>query len=245
MSNPFIQQNIRAISFDLDDTLWDNRPVLMAAEQIVFDWLTSNYSRIGETYDYESVHTMRHALAKARPDLRHDMTRLRKELLRQIADTTGYDDSLVEPAFEVFIEARHRITLFDDVLPTLENLRKRGYLLGALTNGNASIQRLGIDHLFDFSVTAEEAGAAKPDPRMFELACQRSGVSTREMVHVGDEPTTDIEGAQSAGITAIWMNRGGIEWQMDSPPDAEVRNMSELLDLAGAQHPPGIKSPGR
>ncbi|MES9963871.1 MAG: HAD family hydrolase [Candidatus Sedimenticola sp. 20ELBAFRAG] len=230
MSNS-IQQQIRAISFDLDDTLWDNRPVLIAAEQVVFDWLASNYPRIGEVYDWEALHLMRHALAEERPDLQHDMTRLRKESLSQLATLTGYDESLVEPAFEVFIEARHRVTLFDDVIPALENLRERGFLLGALTNGNASIKRLGIDHLFDFSVSAEEAGAAKPDPRMFEIACKRSGVSSREMVHVGDEPATDIEGARRAGIRAIWMNRTGVNWQHTAQPDAEVKDMSELLEL--------------
>jgi putative hydrolase of the HAD superfamily len=228
--NDFSPNNpIRAISFDLDDTLWDNRPVLLAAEQKVCDWLTEHYPRIGEDHDCHTLRAQRMTLAESRPDLRHDMTRLRKESLRLLAKAYDYDLKLVEEAFEVFIEARHRITLFDDVIPVLQALRTEGYLLGAVTNGNASIYRLGIDHLFDFSVSAEEAGAAKPDPHMFQIACERSGVQPEEMAYVGDEPTTDIQGAHNAGTTTIWMNRTRSPWPDQPPPDFEVADMHELL----------------
>ncbi|MET0117862.1 MAG: HAD family hydrolase [Sedimenticola sp.] len=231
MNNSLFTQDIRAISFDLDDTLWDNRPVLKAAEQALCDWLAEHYPRIGEAYDCEALYRLRHALYASRPDLHHDMTELRKVFLAQLALDTGYDRSLVEPAFEMFIEARHRITLYDDVIPGLERLRRDGYLLGALTNGNASIERLGIDHLFDFSVTSEEAGAAKPEPRMFEMACERSGIGPEGMLHVGDEPTTDIEGARRAGIRCIWMNRQNTRLETAVEPDAMVQDMQELLSL--------------
>jgi len=232
--NDFLPANpIKAISFDLDDTLWDNRPVLLSAEQQLCAWLAEHYPRIGEENDCHSLRARRMALAEERPDLRHDMTRLRKESLRLLAEEYGYEPSLVEAAFEVFIEARHRITLFDDVMPVLGSLRQAGYLLGALTNGNASIHRLGIDHLFDFSVSAEEAGAAKPDPRMFEIAGERAGVALNEMAHVGDEPATDIQGARNAGAVAVWMNRTGIPWPGQPRPDIEVADMYELLAVTG------------
>lgn len=225
-------RKIRAISFDLDDTLWDNRPVLYAAEQTLFDWLVKHYPRIGELHDVVSFRQMRLALAEQRPDLRHHMTRLRKVSLQLLAEAAGYDDSLVDPAFQVFIEARHQITLYDDVIPALQSLRKSGYLLGALSNGNADVRRLDMGDLFDFIINAEDAGAAKPDSAMFTMACRQIGIQANELAHVGDEHETDIAGAINAGAVAVWMNRLGQEIPQSPQHHFEVKDMPELLALA-------------
>jgi len=223
---------IRAISFDLDDTLWDNRPVLHSAEQTLFDWLLAHYPRIGELHDIASFQQMRLDLARERSDLRYQMTRLRKVSLQRLAEAAGYDDSLVEPAFAVFIEARHQVTLYDDVIPGLEALRNAGYLLVALSNGNASIHRLNIGHLFDFDLNAEQAGAAKPATAMFDQACRQLDIAPDQLAHVGDEHETDITGARNSGAVAVWMNR----LQAESPDNPryhhQVRDMRELLMLA-------------
>ena len=222
---------IKAISFDLDDTLWDNRPVLYAAEQTLFDWLVTHYPRIGELHDVVSFRQMRLNLARQRSDLRHHMTRLRKVSLSLLAEAAGYDDTLVEPAFEVFIEARHRITLYNDVIPALEMLRSAGFLLAALSNGNASIHRLNLEHLFDISVNAEEAGVPKPAPAMFEIACRQLGIGPDQLAHVGDEHETDIHGARNSGTIAVWMNRTGAESPENPQYHYEVKDMQELLLL--------------
>lgn len=221
--------SIRAITFDLDDTLWDNRPVLVAAEQELHAWLARHYPRLTATYDIDALRAQRHALAARDPELRYRMTALRKESLRLAAEASGYDGTLVEPAFEVFLAARHRITLFDDVVPTLRALRARGYRLGSITNGNADVDRLGLRPLFDFSVTAEGVGAPKPDPRIFAAACAAAGAGPEALVHVGDEPETDVAGASAAGVRVVWMNRSGQRWPGGRPPDAEVRGMTEVL----------------
>jgi putative hydrolase of the HAD superfamily len=167
------------------------------------------------------------------PDLRHDVTALRKDSLHVMAQTCGYDDRLVERAFDVFLEARHRITLYDDVEPALRRLRAAGYCLGTLTNGNADVQRLGLGHLFDFSLTAASVGKAKPHPRMFEEACRRAQVTAAELAHIGDEAGTDLAGAQNAGVTVIWMNRQGLPADPDVAHHAEIRDMTQLLALLG------------
>ena len=121
----------------------------------------------------------------------------------QAARETGYDDALVEPAFTAFIEARHRITLYEDVRPGLQRLRAAGYRLGSITNGNADVHRLGIGHLFDFSLTAESVGHAKPHPRLFETACRLAAVQPAQLAHVGDEAETDLAGGLAAGWAVI------------------------------------------
>ena len=228
-----MHDNIRALTFDLDDTLWDNRPVLRAAEQSLYDWLAEHYPRIKRHYSLEDMQQLRRDLLQRDPALRHDVNTLRKTSLRIAAETAGYDDSLVERAFAVFLEARHRVTLYNDVEPALKSLRDAGYCLGTLTNGNADVQRLGLGHLFDFSLSAASIGKAKPHPRMFEEACRRARVTPAQLAHVGDEAETDLAGAQAAGVTVIWMNRGG---QLPRPAvahHAEVRDMAQLLSLLG------------
>ena len=224
-------KHLRALTFDLDDTLWDNRPVLMAAEQSLYDWLGRHYPRINQHYSLEDMWSLRQELLKRNPDLRHDVTALRKDSLYVMAQTCGYDDRLVEPAFDIFLEARHRVTLYSDVEPALRTLRAAGYCLGTLTNGNADVQRLGLGHLFDFSLTAASVGKAKPHPRMFEEACRRAQVTAAELAHIGDEAGTDLAGAQNAGVTVIWMNRQGLTAEPGVAHHAEIRDMTQLLAL--------------
>jgi putative hydrolase of the HAD superfamily len=226
-------KHLRALTFDLDDTLWDNRDVLMAAEQSLYDWLGQRYPRIRQHYSLEDMWSLRQELLQRKPELRHDVTALRKDSLQVMAQTCGYDDSLVEPAFDVFLEARHRVTLYSDVEPALRRLRTAGYHLGTLTNGNADVQRLGLGHLFDFSLSAASIGKAKPHPRMFEEACRRAQVSAAELAHVGDEASTDLAGAQNAGVTVIWMNRQGLAAEPGVAHHAEIHDMTQLLALLG------------
>ena len=163
-------KQLRALTFDLDDTLWDNRSVLIAAEQKLYDWLGQHYPRINARHSLEGLRKLSRILLQRKPELRDNVTKLRKTSLRIAAESVGYDHRLVEPAFDVFLEARHQVTLYTDVVPALRRLRSTGYCLGTLTNGNADVRRLGLGHLFDFSLSAVSTGKAKPHPRMFEEA---------------------------------------------------------------------------
>jgi putative hydrolase of the HAD superfamily len=176
---------------------------------------------------------MRVDMLRREPDLRNRITELRKQSLRLAARSVGYSAELAEPAFAVFIEARHRVTLYEDVTPALQQLRKAGYRLGSLTNGNADVHRLGIAGLFDFSLTAESVGRAKPHPRLFEEACRQSGVLPEELAHVGDEAGTDLAGGLAAGVNVIWMNRLELPATPGITPHAEVIDMAGLLNILG------------
>ena len=224
-------QQIKALTFDLDDTLWDNRPVLQAAEQTLYDWLLRHYPRIGQRYTVEELRELRMDLARRHTALGQNMTELRKTSLRLAADIVGYDHSLVEPAFEVFIQARHRITLYDDVVPSLTAFKQAGYLVASMTNGNADVERLGLGHLFDFSLSAESIGKSKPNPEIFAAACRHADVEPNQLAHIGDDPTTDLIGGQSAGVKVIWMNRLRQPRTQEIACDAEVHNMGDLLAL--------------
>ncbi|MDD3448704.1 MAG: HAD family hydrolase [Gammaproteobacteria bacterium] len=225
---------VRAITFDLDDTLWDNRPVLLAAEAALHAWLEAHYPRITARHSVESLRAERLALAEREPRLRHHMTALRKASLAAAAAAAGYPaEPTAAAAFEVFLAARQRVTPYPDVVPAILRLRAAGLVVGALTNGNADVRRIGLGHLFAFALQAEEVGAPKPHPRLFEAACERAGVAPGALLHVGDEPETDIAGARAAGVRAVWMNRLGHPPPAEHRPDAEVRDMDGLLELLG------------
>jgi putative hydrolase of the HAD superfamily len=227
-------QSIRAITLDLDDTLWAIGPVISRAESELWQWLSEHYPRIPQRVSPQDLLEVRLQIADEYPEKRHDFRFLRRRTLAKVAIDSGYGDELVEAAFEIFDVARNRIEFFPDVLPALESLSTR-YRLVAVTNGNANLLKIGIRHLFHDVVTAVDAGVAKPAEPIFAEAARRAGVQRDSILHVGDHPEIDVEGARSAGLRSAWMNRIGADWPAHLPqPDVVLTSMSDLHDLLDA-----------
>ncbi len=221
----------RAISFDLDDTLWSCEDVIARAEEAVHAWLATHYPRITDAHDAESMRQVRIRTAAARPDLQANLTRLRHETLVAHAHEAGYDPALADAAVEVFLAERHRVELYPDVPPVIGALAGR-YRLVALTNGNADVHRAGVGHWFDLAVAAGDVGAPKPDPAMFRRACERLGIRSGELLHVGDDPLRDVHAARTFGARALWINRAGSDWPHGlQRPHHEAATLDALLEL--------------
>lgn len=219
---------IRAITLDLDDTLWEIGPVIVRAEEMLWRHLCEHHPEIPGNFTSEDVLSIRASVMDEFPEYGCDFRFLRKKVLERLAQGAGYSVDLVEPAFAVFDRARNDVELFPDVLPHLESLSEH-FVLVALTNGNANLKTIGIDHLFHDVVTASDVGVAKPARTIFEVAVSRSGFSAEETLHVGDHPETDIDGARQAGLRTAWMNRVAAEWPEHLPqPDAMVQTIAEL-----------------
>lgn len=218
---------IKAITFDLDDTLWDIWPVVERAEQLLHDWLTARYPRIPERFTPLELRDLSGEIASVQPEIAHDRTLLRKEALWLAARRAGYADFDVEGAFAVYFIARNAVEPFAEVRPTLERLARR-YTLASLSNGNADVELIGLDDVFSFSLNAIAVGAAKPEPLMFEEACRRLRVRPDQIVHVGDDPEHDVQGGQNAGFHTVWVNRAGRDWPGGPRADAEIGNLVEL-----------------
>ncbi len=201
----------KLICFDLDDTLWPCMPTIERAEKTLYDWLDQQYPVITQSYTPQQLRDKRKALLKTQPELQHDLSAARRVHLQQLADEFDLSSSWVEPAFEVFYQARQQVQLFDDVLPVLDALRQ-DFTLVALTNGNAHIRHTGLAEQFDFQLSAADVQASKPHPAMFVKAMQQVGVAPRQTLHVGDHPLHDIQGARNAGIDAVWLRRFAQPW---------------------------------
>jgi len=224
---------IRAVAFDLDNTLWDVDPVIARAEARWVDWLREHCPRITERLSLEELRASRLALAAREPHNAHDFTYLRIASLAQHARECGYDETISEEAFEIFIAERNQLDLFADVRPGLQRLSAR-YTLATLSNGNADLGRIGVAGFFSVSLNARGIGAAKPDRRCFERLVQDLRLEPREVVYVGDDPLLDVEAGRAAGLSTAWMNRTGQAWPAAvRPADMNVRDCIELAAQLG------------
>jgi FMN hydrolase / 5-amino-6-(5-phospho-D-ribitylamino)uracil phosphatase len=225
-----LPDHIRALAFDLDNTLWDVEPVIERAEHRLHEWLGANYPRITATFSLEAMRTARYELAREQPEHAHDYTWLRVESLARHAHACGYERAVAEEAFEVFFAARNEVETFPDVRPALARLR-RAYALASLSNGNADLVRIGLADLFTVSLNARGIGCGKPDRRVFEALASALAMQPAEIAYVGDDPYLDIEGARAAGLHTIWMNRVAATWPDTlARADLAVTDCAELVD---------------
>ena len=228
--------DLRAVAFDLDDTLWDVGPVLVRAEQRLHDWLREHRPRITERVSLEQMRAAREQLARSEPHNAHDFTYLRIAALAAHARECGYGEEMAERAFQVFFAARNELQPYADVQPALERLRTR-YMLATLSNGNADLELVGLASLFSVSLNARQIGVAKPHRRCFEHLARDLGVEARNILYVGDDPFLDVDAARSAGLRTAWMNRSDAPWPPHlEPADVVVtdcRQLARLLALDG------------
>lgn len=101
-----------------------------------------------------------------------------------------------------------------DVEPAFARLREAGLRLGLISNWDRRlaglIEGLGLAGYLDVIVSSAEVGLHKPDPRIFELACERLGVAPHEAAHVGDHHYADVLGATSVGMYPVLIDRHGV-----------------------------------
>jgi putative hydrolase of the HAD superfamily len=223
---------IKAITLDLDDTLWPIWPVIARAEQALQDWLRPHAPATADLLaDAEQRLALRRAVMESRPEIGHDLRALRRELIRQALERHEEDIALVAPAYEVFIAERMRVELYEDARPALAWLAQR-FPVVAVSNGNADVKRIGLGEFFHAGLSAQEFGVGKPDARIFHAAARAAGVLPHEVLHVGDDPMLDVVGALDAGLQAVWVNRAGHDWAHEAHrPHVTVADMKELCAL--------------
>ena len=125
------------------------------------------------------------------------------------------------------------LALFDDVVPTLRTLKERGLRLGMLSNmdrkGSELAADLGLAEFLDCAVTSSEVGVEKPHAGIFLAALERAGASAEESVHVGDQPTSDVEGALGVGMGAVLLDRDGNHQGYERCP--RIESLGEVADV--------------
>lgn len=222
--------NIRCVTFDLDDTLWPCEPTITNAEKALYSWLQKFYPRVAQRYSFEELRQHRIEFGVRHPELSHNVTELRRQSLAELAEECGYTYDMADKGLSLFRKVRNEVKFFADAFSTIDQLNNH-FKIGAVTNGNADLQAIGVSHKFDFVVTAEEAGAAKPSKKIFKYAQNKVCLGSHEIVYVGDAPNIDVIGARQSGWRAIWFNPNHTKWEEEQKPDAEISSLSQLLDL--------------
>ena len=159
------------------------------------------------------------------------------EYERLILEGAGLDVSLqlAHQVWQMAIQVPKDLDLFDDVVPALELLKRRGIVLGVISNLRRDMgelcKQLRLKPYLDFCVTSWEAGAEKPHTPIFLAALQRARVSANEAVHVGDQYQADVEGARAVGIRPVLLDREG--WYQNVNDCSRIATLPQLDQLLG------------
>jgi HAD superfamily hydrolase (TIGR01509 family) len=218
------------VSFDLDETLWEFLPMMDGALRATLEALEARRPELRGAIPIEELHRVRGDVAATQEGTFED---LRRESFRQVLEAHGETDPEL-PAWMVatWMDARlTSVVLHPDVEPALEQLTAAGHVLGAITNGNFPVARLPLASTFAFIVHAEHVGAFKPAAEPFLHAISLAAGDPARWVHVGDDIETDVQGAQSVGMRAVWINRNGVSLPSGVEPDAELPSLDGLAGV--------------
>jgi HAD superfamily hydrolase (TIGR01549 family) len=229
-------QRIRAVLFDLDDTLFDRNKavektlVSMARE---FPHLFSGLdtSRILKVF----IASDDIAMLEYKAGASIDESRLARN--RIFLKTLGRDEKYAEALNDFYVGI---YPSFREFLPgareTIERLAKT-VKLGVITNGSPDVQyrkleNLGVRHLLACIIVSEEVGIRKPDAGIFQKADECLKEKPGNILFVGDSYDADIAGAKNAGLKACWFNPNSVPRpRNDIAPDFEIKSLSQIPDL--------------
>lgn len=231
---------IKAMTFDLDDTIYDNRPIIVRVEAQMRQWLTTEHP-ISASQPISWWAKVKRQVASDNPEFKHDVTKWRYAQIETGLRRLGYSDSqakqAAERAISKVLELRSDFTVPQTALDTMQALSKR-YPLVAITNGNVDPSRIGLVPYFQLVLKAGPDGRAKPYPDMFEKALvhfAELGIEAKHILHVGDHLKTDVHGAKLSGLQACWFNDQGAALTTHKHarvlPDVEIQQLGDLLKL--------------
>jgi len=237
--------NIKAISFDLDDTLYSNRPVMQAIEKKMIayfsnlDILQHQISEQKKLLDQHFWSDFRRQAIYKQPDLVHDVVQDRLATYRlgfiSLGLTEDVSEKQAQIALAYFIQLRSDFIVPEQSKRLLANLSQK-YPLVAISNGNVDTKALGISQYFQYIYHAgrQVDGTLlkqKPANDMFNLACQQLAIKSSQLLHVGDCGRADIKGALLAGCQTAWLFCYDVGQPISVLPHLEITTINQLEQL--------------
>ena len=233
-------QPIKAMSFDLDDTLYSNRPIMEKTEQAMisyFSQLLADYTQQNvehQNFSYRYWMAFRQQAIKRQPELKHDVTALRKETYFHGMMALGYTQQQAfekaQQALDYFYHKRSDFSLPDEVHNFLNKLKQKLPLV-AITNGNVDTDKIAISQYFDFIFHAGNGLVSKPDTDMFSRACTALNIAPQNLLHIGDCGRADVLGGIRSGCQTAWFAKYGIGKPLRVLPHIELSDIAELNRL--------------
>lgn len=197
---------IQAITFDLDDTLYENSSIIIQAEKSLIAFMQNRFpitKKVGK--DFWRQQQKLQILAE--PKLKNDMSELRRLSLKSGFAKLGVDRSeinkVTEACYEHFYYQRSNFKLNENIHSLLKLLSAQLPLI-AITNGNVNLQQIGLENYFSGCFKADMTLPMKPNAAMFNAAQAHLNIPHRHILHVGDNLEKDIYGALKAGFQTAW-----------------------------------------
>lgn len=208
-------QAIREFGFSVSPE--NIKPALHIADELIFEANAVSPVRLRSPEEQARIYT------------RYQET-LMKEAGIGVPDNPDIVRAILKRANELFRNIGFR--LYDDVLPVLENLKKRRLIIGIITNLDIDMRpvcsKLGLDPFLDGIFTSGEVGFDKPQPEIFHYALKAAGISAGEAIHVGDQYRIDALGAAGAGIRPVIIDRYDLYPEISDYP--RIRTLGELYE---------------
>ncbi|MBC3766549.1 HAD-IA family hydrolase [Neptunicella marina] len=230
-------QPVNAMSFDLDDTLYHNQPIIEKTEAKLVEYLQNKHPECGDT-DFQFWQQSKRLAIKADPTLKLDFTLMRRGSLHYGLSQCGIKESrlhhAVEEAFNEFYRLRSDFKVAPHIIHTLETLADKIPLV-AITNGNVNVDQIGIGHCFCHRFHGGIKQTLKPHRAMFDLTVNALNLSPEKILHIGDDFTNDVMGATRAGFKTAWYAEGRtMQLQNETInllPDIQFNHLKDLICL--------------
>lgn len=227
--------HISAMTFDLDDTLYDNMPYIYQAEEALMDHIASHYPAAAQLSKHDWIACKRQALT-TEPHIQYDMGMLRLATLRLGLAASGYAGAELEAAaldcFTYFYQQRSNFTVAIEYRQVLEQLAESMPLV-AITNGNVDVNAIGLGGYFSHVYHANIDNRAKPHADMFVKAQRALDLPTKQILHVGDNLYNDVLGAYQNGYKSAWYAADRPMLIRQEPtrclPDVQLSHFADLL----------------
>ncbi len=228
------RKKIKLITFDLDDTVWPNKKVILDAEKALWNFLLSKVPKLKDDFNENKINEIRVALIERNPELKFDLTKFRKEVVKELLLSLGLDANEAiyysNESFNEFFKARNKVQLYKDAKTILERLNKKVFT-GSLSNGNADLEIIGIDGFFDFIINSKDVSSNKPSSPHFLKGLETVSCKPEEALHIGDCPVNDVGGARNCNINTIWFNCEKHKWDEIFPCGLQAKNWKDLYEI--------------
>ena len=223
---------IKAVLFDVDDTLYDSTLQVKSARSNAIKAMREAGL---ELTNKEGLQVLEEIVREFGSNYPYQFNELLKKLGYE------YNPRIIAAGVAAYHSTKTAyLTPFPDTVPTLLKLRDLGFKLGAVTDGIAVKQwekliRMGLQHFFHTVVISSDVGCEKPGEKLFTIAAERLGCKTNESVMVGDRIDRDIMGANKAGMATVRIMKG--KYRNNKPanklqkPDHIIDNLYELIGI--------------
>jgi len=228
---------IQAITFDLDDTLYSNRPVMVNAERAMISYFADKLAAKNDhnlTFDRTFWWPFRSQAMQASPQISHDVTVLRVQTYRLGILSLGYSEQqaeqYAEQALNFFLEQRSTFTIPQSSFELLDYLASK-YPLVAISNGNVDTDKVGLTPYFKHFLHASVEHQRKPSRQMFDKAASLLSLPSQHILHVGDCGKADILGAHRAQMPCAWLSSYDVGKPVFVLPHVELTDITQLSSL--------------